>query len=226
MTEKKYPEEIYPKLGFRTDGFGRLTYRTTFNSDFERAYDLGFKNGKLKADLENQAPLVGWSNLTEAIKAGERIDWERLDGLEAQCVHPELGTLTIRLKLEEDLDGNLPHPVDTPQAWHEESSELEDVIESAWLSNGGWSLWVKGGLPLRKRTADELEPGTGFRARYTKGAGTYTYAWAQVVQVLGEIKVVCFNETFTSIINRYAPANVEVLEVYGPGTFQTPKENQ
>lgn len=223
MSKKKYPEEIYAKYVEITAGFtnGKYTYTPEVGKDFEHAYDLGFEHGQ-----QAQGTLEGWSNLTAAIKAGARIDWERLNGLEAKCVHPGMGTLAIRLQLEEDLDGNLPHPADSPQAWHEEGSELEAVIESAWLSNDGWSLWVKGDLPLRKRTANQLLLGTGFRARYTKGDYVHTYSRAQVVQVNGEPRVICLNAHFSHVIATYTPAEVEVLEVYGPGTFQTPKENQ
>ena len=98
-----------------------------------------------------------YSNLTEAIEANRSIDWSRLDRKTARLTHTTMGTLTIRLKLEEDLDGNLPHPVDIPQAWHEESSELEDVIESAWFGNGGWTLYIQGEVPLTPGTENEQE---------------------------------------------------------------------
>ncbi len=96
-----------------------------------------------------------YSNLTEAIEANRSIDWSRLDRKTARLAHTAMGTLTIRLELEEDLDGNLPHPVDTPQAWHEEGSELEAVIESAWLGNGGWTLYIQGEVPLVPDTESE-----------------------------------------------------------------------
>ena len=216
MTEKKYPEKIYPKLGLRTDAFGCLTYRTVFNSDFESAYDLGFKNGKLKADLENQAPLVGWSNLTEAIKAGERIDWEALDGLPAKCVHPELGTLTYKLERDNVCSSTMP------SGWYMNKSAnvWKQAVSDSWYGLQGWSLWVKGDLPLRKLTADQLEPGTCFSALYTKGGYFHAYSRAQTAQVEGGLRVLCFNEHFTHVIARYNAAEVEVVEVYGVGTFQ------
>ncbi|WP_237206483.1 hypothetical protein [Rothia nasimurium] len=222
MTKKKYPEEIYPKFGFKTDAFGRLTQWTTCNSDFERAYDLGFRDGSDKERLEASNPLVGWSNLTAAIADGERIDWDALDGLEAKCVHPELGTLTHKLVRDQ------PEPPYSWTGWGDADSMIshwDTVFECAWQGSSGWTLWIKGDIPLRKQTADELALGTCFRARYQKGALTHTYAWAQVVEVLDIAHVACFNEHFTHVIASYHPADIEVLEVYGVGIFQAPKEN-
>ncbi|WP_237185512.1 hypothetical protein [Rothia nasimurium] len=155
MTVNKYPEDIYPKLGFRTDGFGRLTYRTTYNSDFERAYDLGYQDGQ---QAQGDHPLAGWSNLTEAIADGERIDWEKLDGLEAKCVHPELGALTHRMERDS------AYPPYEYVGWDEEASFAvwSEAFYSAWYGRNGWSLWVKGDLPLRKLTANQLALGTIF----------------------------------------------------------------
>lgn len=228
MSKKTYPEEIYPKLGFKTDAFGRLTQWTTCHSDFEHAYDLGFKNGKLKADLENQAPLVGCSNLTEAIKAGERIDWVLLDGVEAKCVHPELGALTH--KLERDAS----YVIDCPQGWCKEEASSDwgriypvwgNALTSGWDGKEGWTLYIKGDLPLRKRTADQLEPGTCFRARYQMGVSTYTYTRAQVIQIGDKTQVACFSGSAPVVIIWRDPADIEVLEVYGVGTFGKPKED-
>lgn len=221
MSKKTYPEEIYPKYGFKTDAFGRLTQWTTCNSDFERAYDLGFKNGRLKADLETNAPLVGWSNLTAAIKAGERIDWGALDGLEAQCVHPEMGALTY--KLERDKHFSIYSSIgwcaasERPIAWGH-------VLYFAWTGEGDWSLWVKGDIPLRKRTADQLEPGTCFRARYKKNGETHNYAWAQLLKPSGQNpRVIFFSLALTTLFGSALPEEVEVVEVYGVGTFKKPK---
>lgn len=222
MTEKKYPEEIYPKLGFRTDDFGRLTYRTTFNSDYEYAYDLGYRDGRFKERLEASNPRAGWSNLTEAIQAGERVDWERLDGLEAKCVHPELGALTY--KMERNIHFSMGSSSgwcasDRPRMW-------DTALYNSWHGEGGWSLWVKGDLPLRKRTADELEPGTCFRARFKRNGTEHNYKYAQLVNVTPEKQVViCYSHQLVSIFNRhYAPGEVEAIEVYGIATFPAPKE--
>lgn len=217
---KNYPEEIYET---RDGGIMTLKQRDGFGGQARRyAYDLGFKNGQLKADLENQAPLVGWSNLTEAIQAGEPINWERLDGLEAKCVHSELGALTHKLVRDQ------PEPPYSWMGWGDRGSMIsqwDTIFECAWQGSSGWTLYIKGDLPLRKLTADQLALGTCFRARYKKGQYTHTYAWAQVVEVLDIAHVACFNEHFTHVIASYHPADIEVLEVYGVGTFQTPKEN-
>ncbi|WP_237692937.1 hypothetical protein [Rothia nasimurium] len=221
MTVKKnYPEDIYPETATQTiDG---PMYWISHRKDYERAYDLGFRDGRFKERLEASNPLAGWSNLTEAIKTGERIDWEKLDGLEAKCVHPDLGVLTYKL----ERDGSFPpakysawYKTDCPSIW------LEALIKS-WLGRGGWSLWIKGELPLRKLTADQLEPGTCFRARYTGVHYTHTHLRAQIVQVGDKTHVACFSGSAPAVIIWRDPADIEVLEVYGVGTFPTPKENQ
>ena len=148
MTEKKnYPEEIYKDFPTCGSEKGNIAAHMAGR---QHAYDLGFRDGRFKERLEASDPLAGWSNLTEAIQAGERIDWDALDGLEARCVHPELGTLTHKLERdicysETSFNGWYLEPVDL--AW-------ENAILEAWEGIGGWSLWVKGDLPLRKRTAD------------------------------------------------------------------------
>lgn len=219
MTDKKYPEAIYETRDGLTmtlkqrDGFGGWARRY--------AYDLGFKNGQLKAGLENQAPLEGWSNLTEAIKGRERIDWDALDGLEAKCVHPEIGTLTHKLERN-----GIFHP-DIYNGWVKGGRSLvwSEAFYRSWWGSFGWSLYIKGDVPLRKPTADQLEPGTCFRGRYEKNGETHNYAWAQLLKPSGQKpRVIFFSLTLTTLFGSALPEDVEVVEVYGPGTFQTPKE--
>ena len=222
MTVKKnYPEDIYPETATQTiDG---PMYWISHRKDYERAYDLGFRDGRFKERLEASNPLAGWSNLTEAIADGERIDWDALDGIEAKCVHPEMGTLTYKL----ERDGNFPpakysawYKTDCPSIW------LEALIKS-WLGLQGWSLWVKGELPLRKLTADQLEPGTCFRARYEKNGETHNYAWAQLLKPSGQKpRIIFLSQALTTLFGSALPEDVEVVEVYGVGTYPTPKENQ
>lgn len=208
---KEYPVEIYPKPNER------------IKDSAERIYDLGFRDGRFKERLEASNPLAGWSNLTYAIQAGERIDWAALDGLEAKCVHPELGVLTYKL----ERDGRFPpakysawYKTGCPTIW------LEALINS-WYGRNGWSLWVKGDVPLRKQTADQLAPGTCFRARYEKNGETHNYAWAQLLKPSGQKpRVIFFSQALTTLFGSALPEDVEVVEVYGPGTFPTPKENQ
>lgn len=216
MTEKKnYPEEIYKDFPICGSEQGNII--AAYRSGRQHAYDLGYQQGqRTQGD-----PLAGWSNLTEAIKAGERIDWERLDGLEAKCVHPGRGTLTHRLERDNFCFSN------SPGGWYinESANVWKQAIFDSWHGQQSWSLWVKGDLPLRKQTADQLALGTCFRAHYKKGAYIHTYDWAQVVEVAGIAHVACYNERFTHVIASYDLADVEVLEVYGVGTFPTRKEN-
>ena len=102
--------------------------------------------------------LAGYSNLTAAIEAGEPIDWEKLDGKRVQCVNPDIGMLSGRL--ERDLD-YLP---DICGAWW--GMDMDDAYISAlidaWRGEDGWSLYIEGAIPLRRKTADQLEVGTYF----------------------------------------------------------------
>lgn len=202
---KEYPVEIYPKPN------------ELIKDSAERIYDRGYSDG-----LKAQRDLTGWSNLTEAIKAGERIDWEQLDGLEAKCVHPELGSMTHKLE-------RTPHDGGEASVYYywtlqSVTSPWELALSKSWNGLAGWSLWVKGELPLRKRTADELVPGTCFRARYKKNGETHDYAWAQLLKPSGQKpRVIFFSLALTTMFGSALPEDVEVVEVYGPGTFEKPE---
>lgn len=205
---KEYPVEIYPKPNER------------IKDSAERIYDLGFRDGRFKERLEASNPLAGWSNLTEAIKDKARIDWERLDGVEAKCVHPELGTLTHKLERDEK------YIIDSVVGWYKSdyNSAWSRGLGSAWCGHDGWSLWVKGDLPLRKQTADELEPGTCFAARHNKGEYTQSYSYAQLVKADGQKPmVVCYSRYLTDIFATIDPKEVEVIDIYGEGTFEKPE---
>lgn len=211
MTQNKYPEEIY-RVG-KTDNYVAMPI---VRETLENAYDLGLEHG------QPGDPLLGWSNLTEAIKAGENIDWERLDGLPAKCVHPEVGTLTY--KLERDF-GYEPESCagwyveDYPRVWI-------GALNHSWDGIEGWVLYIKGDIPLHRQTADQLEPGTCFRARYEKNGETHNYAWAQLLKPSGQKpRVIFFSLALTTLFGSALPEDVEVVEVYGVGTFPTPKEN-
>ena len=159
----KHPEEIYKDFNGKklTDPerlWGEGMYR-------RHAYDLGHEAGYAKclADRADQAdqsdPLDGYSNLTAAISAGEPIDYEKLDGLKVQCVNPDVGE--SRGVLKRDYECFVNH-VDGWWVGGMDSSYVEAFC-SAWDDRHGWTLWIEGEIPLRRKTADQLEVGTYFR---------------------------------------------------------------
>ncbi|MFW0169275.1 hypothetical protein [Rothia sp. P4278] len=156
----------------------------------------------------------GYSNLTQAIQDGVRIDWEQLDGRPAKCVHPEMGTLTQKMeRIQNDDPSNY-------LAWTNESIVWEWAFELAWQNASGWSLWVESEIPVELLTADELEPGTGFLGKDldsgTKGN------WITYRVDADPIRAKLIDAKLQEID---APADeIEVIEVYGIGTLQAPKE--
>ena len=157
----EYPEEIYATRNGGTlasedmqvsgSAWGR---RHAYNIGCARGYQSGYEAGK----AEHTDPLEGYSNLTEAIKAGEPIDWEKLDGLKVQCVNPNLGTLRGELKRYRH------HATNIPSGWWITGSDeaYVNALVAAWYGRGGWALWLEGELPLRRKTADQLDYYTYF----------------------------------------------------------------
>lgn len=203
---KEYPVEIYPKPN------------EPIKDSTERIYDRGYADGQ-----QDQRDLTGWSNLTEAIKAGERIDWDALDGKKICFKHIDGSVVKDILIRDHSWDAS------DAAAWVLKHHQIAlGILFRSCFGEGrdGWSLWVKGDLPLRKRTADQLEPGTCFRARYKKNGETHDYAWAQLLKPSGQKpRVIFFSLALTTLFGSALPEDVEVVEVYGPGAFQTPGED-
>lgn len=166
---------------------------------------------------EQSDPLDGFSNLTQAIQDGVRIDYSRLDSKLAKIFHGEHGVLLTQLELQEDSSGLLIHPnLEEPDAWREEGGPLTDLLDESWLGNFGWSLWVEGDIPLNPPTVDELEPGTGFRGEYLNGV---CYDYVIYNDRGGKKRAICLS---TGV--REDPTDIDVIEVYGVGTFEAPNE--
>lgn len=204
----EYPEEIYEttinggKLGeyqreWGLEGAGR-----------RRAYLLGYEAGK----AEQADPLAGFSNLTEAIKAGDPIDYEKLDGLKVQCVNPDVGTIRGTLKRDPDC---LP---DICGAWWGMSMDdaYINALVDAWHGQSGWTLWVEGEIPLRRKTADQLPVGTYFRGEVPGYSTRLAYVGGDDSDTEKRVHYAPSMEKF-----RIPASEWEVLEEYG--TFQKPE---
>lgn len=190
MDEKKsYPEEIYCK-----------DYVIGEMLAAERAYDLGLRDGAKPTD-----PLAGFSNLTNAIQGGIKIDWEKLDGLVAKCVHPEMGTLTKKLVRNCNWD------IDGVMAWYERYDTMFGIILGmSWRGTDNWSLWIEGEIPIKKRMASELPMLTHFKGAYDGDLyeciiyGLEKHETYLVMAVGGD-----------GCLTSLPPDSVEVVEVYG-----------
>lgn len=210
----EYPEEIY-----RTFNGGTLTdYHRDWGRDGagrRHAYEVGYEVGK----AEQADPLTGYSNLTAAIKAGEPIDWEKLDGLVAKCVHSTLGDLLYSLEVDGngrkviwESEGNFWFTTSGGNVWAE-------ALREAWQGENGWTLWVEGEIPLRRKTADQLEVGTYFLG-YAPG---YKQGTAYVGG--GEFDAEKRVHYAPSMRKSTTPAS-EWVVLEELGTFQKPEENK
>lgn len=139
----EYPEEIYQVFSDDMSGSGR-----------RHAYKVGYEAGK----AEQADSLEGYSNLTEAIRTGKSIDWEKMKGVKVKCVNHIIGTLRGELKR------NTAWSENGVAGWYKRDMDPSYVnaFVSAWGGEDGWTLWVEGDIPLIRKTADQLKVGTYF----------------------------------------------------------------
>lgn len=201
-----YPEEIYcyPETAgpaFRERG---PVNTVSGRAVAEQAYDLGYKRGVQEAATEPE-----WFNLTEQIAEGSNIDWEKLDVAKARCVH--VSGVVCEYKLSRDDD----YSASDPDGWYQtgSTSSWVDALTSAWLNRGDWTLYIDRPVPLKRKTADQLEPGTCFVGKTTTDDGPcycirYTGANGKALAVHISSGTVIPAKKFT------------VLEEYGIGTFK------
>ena len=202
MSDKSMMDSILSDL----ESKGSEWDETDVRSLIERAFEAG------KADQSD--PLAGYSNLTAAIKAGEPIDWERLDGKKIQLVNPEMGTLRGTLERDKRC------APDSFYGWWdgETDSVYVRALCPAWSGFSGWSLWVKGEIPLIRKTADQLKVGTYFLG---KAWGDDPYlAYVGRPLAIDKVKTIYYAPEMLKAIT---PASEwVVLEEYGP--FQKPED--
>lgn len=210
MTEKNYPEEIYTE---KMDPSGVWTCRMPDTTDVEKAYDLGLAHGKEQSAPVD--PLAGFSNLTQAIQDGARIDWERLDGRVAKCIHPELGTLTHKMVRNHMWQSQYF------SAWAAGARVWGHAFRDSWDGNYGWQLLIEGDIPVKLRTADELKPGSVFIGNSPKSTASQMFVVAHHSNH-GDPDLVAYRVDNPVTSWQWAEC-VEVIEVKSGG-FTSPKE--
>lgn len=195
-----YPDEIYDCPDGTYAGkreWVRYGPNTHAGVMAQRAYNLGREHAKQEATAEPD-----WHNLTEQIQAGANIDWEQLDGVKARCVHAEIGTLTHKLTRR---DRNFP-----PESILEWDFvyPLLSTFHDSWEGHNGWTLWIDRPVPLKRKTADQLEPGTCFTDTENLDS------WIVYVDISGD--------KWAQGIGRWGvlASELEVFREYGIGTFK------
>lgn len=163
-------------------------------------------------------------NLTEAIKRGDQIDWPQLDGATAQCIHEDLGTITHKLHR------NSATSELEPRGWANSKKQPAMwclALREAWLGIDGWTLYVDRPVPLKRKTADQLEPGTCFRGEVLDPLPDENpdYPYCQLLNApAGYKQVVAYRSnmaTFSIFLN---PQHIAVVAEYGIGTFKPGSE--
>ena len=174
----------------------------------KRLIERAFRAGK----AEQLDPLAGYSSLTAAISAGDPIDYEKLDGLKVQCVNPDIDTLRGKL-VRDDV-----WPADSASGWVVHGMGITDI--TAWHGDNGWTLWVEGEVPLIRKTADQLEPGTEFYG-VLKTSEPDGVAPELLLRTQGHVLHL---DDYT--ISQMSPRHFEVVTVVGMyGTFRNPEVN-
>lgn len=208
--KKQYPESLYD-----CPNGGTLTPRqrkTDAGKGRRRAYDLGYKDGQAV-----HCDLTGWNSLTFAIQEGQPIDWDKLNGMTVRCLNPDYGTLTHKLERDTAYD------IDEPNGWWRHRGKglsfgWGTILGDSWIGKDGWSLYVKGDIPLKKKTADQLMPGTCFKGRHPEVFQGDTFQCVVVVPPnYGPFQVI-----FAGVSLTHPASEVEVLEVYSVGSFNHP----
>lgn len=179
----------------------------------KRLIERAFRAGK----AEQLDPLAGYSSLTAAISAGEPIDYEKLDGLVAKCVHSTLGDLLYPL----EVDGNGRKVIWESEGkfWFTTSGGKvwAEALREAWDGQNGWTLWVEGEVPLIRKTADQLKVGTYFLGQAWGDSPCLAYVGHPL-----KIDVVKTIFYAPEMLKAITPAyDWVVLEEYG--TFQKPE---
>lgn len=206
-----HPEEIYKDINGKELSEPERIWGEGIN--LRRSYDLGHEAGYAKCLADRSYPLAGYSNLTAAISAGDPIDWEKLDGLKVKCVNPDMGELHGALKRD---PACIP---DVCGAWWDMSMDdaYTNALVDAWYGKSGWTLYVEGEIPMRRKTADQLEVGHFFTGKVPGANGENLMC---VFVGLGNGKHVRYASDF--MLSQYPASEWEVLEEYG--TFQKPED--
>ena len=197
----EYPEEIYQVFSDDMSGSGR-----------RHAYEVGRNIGYLKGLAERPDPLTGYSNLTVAIKDNEPIDWEKLDGLKVQCVNPNIGTNMGTMRRGAAV------PAEFMGAWWDSTMDdaYIEALRAGWNDRRGWTLWIEGEVPLRRKTADQLPDYTYFLGKSGDGKTYLLYTGRPLRS--GTIRNIYYAP---EMMRSFTPASEwMVLEEYGP--FQKP----
>lgn len=183
---------------------------TENNTLFQQGYLQGVG---IKQVFDEQ--LNGYFNLTQAIKSGANIDWGKLDGRKAKCVHPEMGVLKHKLVRYQVC------PQDVPGGWLRDGS-MRDIwpttMVSSWYGADKWALWVEGDVPIKLRTASELRLGSTFIGKTPLG----TQMTFVVALERGTDNIIVFSIEPGDNYVFYAD-KVEVEEIYSGGFIEGEK---
>ncbi|MEX3609750.1 hypothetical protein VVR12_01720 [Rothia sp. LK2588] len=161
-----------------------------------------------------------WHGLTAAIKAGEPIDWEALDGRKAKCVHETMGELVY------ELERFKAHSTPTyAAAWCSARSSRVwwDALSRAWKGREGWTLYIDGPIPLKRKTADQLPLGMCFRGvvKDPIEGEDADYPRCQVLaQDNAETRVIAYRKDLWPMSMFTEPSQLEVIKEYGIGTVK------
>lgn len=209
-----YPEEIYKyPLNGEPIKIDDRAQRVLVEHGYRCGHEVGF-------GYFNTLVTKGYSNLTLAFDDTSRVDFERLNGRAAMCINQEVGILRGHLHRDE------AYPPDDYYGWYSDDAQSAwvECLKDAWSGENGWALYVEGDIPIKPKTAKELESGMCFHGKVRNGgSGDSTdLPRAQVVAVGSpeERSVIAYSSDFLTISRYDVPELIDVVTEFGIGVFE------
>lgn len=164
-----------------------------------------------------------WSRLSKKHPDWDFIDWPALYKTEAKLLHRPT-EIRINAVVRSKYANTSKNPVElwllaSPEIPH--LNKLHGATQAALDDRDGWELYIKGEIPTHPLFADELDPGTCFLGLHPTPNGGEKHNAVVVEQPNNMPKLAVFADP----IQNQPAAEIQVVKIYGLGTFKKLEED-